>query len=258
MTLAAARRAVDRERRVCIAEREAFRSFRAAVARLDGGSDATVGLGTERDGRATVTAARTLGAPTGQPVGTSGGCGSVRDAYRRSVLTADHVGDDETLTEHMAAELGADLARRVQTGPMTPDLRQALVDRTDVAVRARESFVELLDRESDSIDAVDGTCRRLRSRTDRARAWERAAADVPLGAAFEAWSELDRIETRLDEAATDRQATLARHRRSLAVVDDDVTSYLYDGRPGLATIASLGGRVADGRRAVTDAVGRVG
>ncbi|WP_425504753.1 DUF7260 family protein [Salinigranum marinum] len=256
MTLAAARRAVDRERRVCVAEREAFRSFRTAVARLDGGSDAPVEPSTARGGRAAVTTARTLGVPAGQPADASDGCRSVRDAYRRSVLAADHVGDDETLTEHVAAELGADLARRVQTGPMTPDLRQALVDRTGVAIRARESFVELLGREADSVDAVDGTCRRLRSRIDRARSWERAAAGVPLDAAFEAWSELDRIETHLDEVATDRQATLARHRRSFAVVDDDVTSYLYGCRPGLATIASLGQRVTDGRRAIADGVGR--
>ena len=258
MTLAAARRAVDRERRECVAERDAFQSFRAAVARLDGSFDATVESSMTWDGRttATATAARTPGVPTRQPVGAIGGCESVCDAYRRSVLTVDHVGD-ETLTEHMAAELGADLARRVQTGPMTPDLQQALVDRTDIVVRARESFVELLGHESDSIDAVDGACRRLRLRIERARSWERAAADVPLGAAFEAWSELDRIGSRLDEAATDRQAALARHRRSLAVIDDDVTSYLYDCRPGLAAIASLGRRVADGRRAITDAVGRV-
>jgi hypothetical protein len=256
MTLAAARQAVERERRECVAEREAFQSFRTAVARLDGGFDATVESAMARDGRTTATAARPLGVPAGQQVGAIGACGSVCDAYRRSVLTVDHVAG-ETLTEHMAAELGADLARRVQTGPMTPDLQQALVDRTDIVVRARESFVELLGRESDSIDAVDGSCRRLRSRVERARSWERAAAGVPLGAAFEAWSELDRIGRRLDEAAADRQAALARHRRSLAVIDDDVTSYLYDCRPGLAAIASLGRRVADGRRAITDAVGRV-
>jgi hypothetical protein len=252
VTLRAARRAVDRERRECVAEREAFRSFRRAVARLDesapAATESRAALGAGVGGRLTGT-------------GRMGGVGGPRsrrpiaDAYRRSVLAVGHV-DADSVTAHMAAELGPDLARLAVDGPVTPDERGALLDRIDVALEARQSFVAMLDREADSIEAVDAACSRLQSRVDRVRAWESApAGGVALAAAFEAWAELDRIATELDEAATDRQATLARHRRSFAVGDAEITAYLYGGRPGLAAIASVGRNVAAGREAVVDAVG---
>ncbi|WP_152040440.1 DUF7260 family protein [Salinigranum salinum] len=253
MTLRAARRAVDRERRECVAEREAFRSFRRAVARLDESAavatESPASLGADVGSRLT---------PTGR-LGGSGGPTSrrpVADAYRRSVLAVDHV-DADSVMEHMAAELGPDLARLAVDGPVAPDERGALLDRIDIALEARQSFVAMLDRETDSIEAVDAACSRLQSRIDRVRAWESTpAGGVALEAAFEAWAELDRIATGLDEAATDRQATLARHRRSFAAGDAEVTEYLYGGRPGLAAVASVGRDVAAGREAVVDAVGR--
>jgi hypothetical protein len=76
-----------------------------------------------------------------------------------------------------------------------------------------------------------------------------------LDAAFGAWAGLDGVAAGLDDAARERQATLARHRRSLAVVDDDATGYLYGCRPGLAALAAVGEEVAAGRRAVVAAVG---
>lgn len=250
-TLAEARRVVDRERRECVAEREAFRSFRAAVSRLstpEGGSDAS--QPTQGSG---VLSARCLQERTGASA--SGGAAPIRDAYRRSVMALDHLGE-ESLSEHMAAELGAGLARRIEAGAVTPAVRRALRDRIDVVVDARESFVAMLDREVDSIEGVDGTCRRLRSRVRRVRAWESVDDERRrLDAAFEAWTELDRIAAALDEAAADRQATLARHRRSLTGFDEGVASYLYDGRPALAAIASVGRDAVDGRRAVVAAVG---
>jgi hypothetical protein len=254
VTLRAARRVVDRERRECVAEREAFRSFRRAVARLDESAAVTAenrtALGAGVGSRL---------APTGR-MGDAGGPTSRRpiaDAYRRSVLAVDHV-DADSVTEHMAAELGPDLARLAVDRPVTPDARSALLDRIDVALKARQSFVAMLDRETDSVEAVDAACSRLQSRIDRVRAWEStpAGGGVALEAAFEAWAELDRVATELDETATARQATLAQHRRSFAAGDAKITEYLYGGRPGLAAIASVGRNVAAGREAVVDAVGR--
>jgi hypothetical protein len=257
MTLSEARRTVERERHRCVDECEAFRSFRAAVARWDGPPDATPGitggLGEDRS----VPAGRSLGVRVGSRTGATGGCRPIRDAYRRFVFAVDHVGD-ESLAEHVAAELGEDIAGIVTDGRPTPAVRRVLLDRIDVAIHARESFVDVLDREADSLAAVEATCGRLRSWLDRIRAWESASdeeVDV-FDSAFGAWDRLDEVVTSLDEAAAARQATLARHRRSLATIDDDVADYLYDGRPALGEIASVGRFVAEGRRAVADALGR--
>jgi hypothetical protein len=114
----------------------------------------------------------------------------------------------------------------------------------------------VLDREVDSLGAVEATWGRLRDRVRRARAWETSAGTIPFDAAIDTWETLDRVGEALDEAAIDRQATLTRHRRAFTVVDDDLTAYLYDERPGLATIASVGRRLAAGRRAVVDVIGR--
>jgi hypothetical protein len=184
-------------------------------------------------------------------------------AYRQSVMAAG-ADTGESVAEHLAAELGPDAAQTVCAGSLTPERRRALVDRVDVALDARDSFVSLLDRERESLDAVETVCRRVRSELRRVRSWEAATVsddgpaerDVPVEAALSAWDRLDDLATTLDEVAAARQATLARHRRSVAVVDDDVTGYLYGERPGLAAVASVGHDVAAARRAVTRAVGR--
>jgi hypothetical protein len=186
-------------------------------------------------------------------------------AYRQSVMAAG-ADTGESVAEHLAAELGPDAAQTVCAGSLTPARRRALIDRVDVALDARDSFVSLLDRERESLDAVEAACRRVRSELSRVRSWEAttvsgdgpAERDVPVGAALSAWDRLDDLAAALDEVAAERQATLARHRRSFAVVDDDVTGYLYGERPGLAAVASVGHDVAAARRAVTGAVGRSG
>ncbi len=254
LTLAEARDVVESERRECVAERDAFVRFRTAVARADVGvvtpaTDATTsGVG------AGPTAAR--GIP-GVETSTRGDTGApLRRSYRRSVMAAG-AETSESLSDHVAAELGPDLAAVVCRGALTPAVRRVLLDRVDIAVDARESFVTLLDRERESLDAVEAACRRVRSEVRRARAWESASegADAPLGAALTAWDRLDDLAAALDQTAGDRQETLARHRRSFAVVDDDVTEYLYGCRPGLAAIASVGEDLSTARRAVARAVG---
>jgi hypothetical protein len=254
LSLPEARAVVERERRECVAEAEAFRSFRDAVTDLLDPDPATSVAGTGQS------AAAANGRPpallldgTGNPPSE---CTRIRDVYRRSVMAVDHVDDDESPLEHLGAELGSDLAHALRAaGSASTVGRRPLLDRIDVAVNARESFVEVLDREADSLDTVEATCDRLRDRVRRARAWEASAGEIPLDAAIDTWETLDGIMTALDEAATDRQATLTRHRRAFTVVDDDLTEYLYGERPGLAAIASVGRQLTAGRRAVVAVIG---
>jgi hypothetical protein len=260
LTLAAARRAVEAERRETVVERDGFRRFRAAVARADAEPSRAPGAPAPTPGvDAGVTRARmvtTVQTPASGPPNSP-----LARAYQQSVMAAG-ADTGESVAEHLAAELGPDAAQTVCAGSLTPERRRALVDRVDVALDARDSFVSLLDRERESLDAVETACRRVRSELGRVRSWEAAVSgdgpaerDVPVEAALSAWDRLDDLTAALDEAAAERQATLARHRRSFAVVDDDATGYLYGERPGLAAVASLGHDVAAARRAVTAAVG---
>lgn len=254
LTLAEAREVVETERRECAAERDGFGRFRTAVTRADVGVGApTAGAGAFGAGAGPTAARGVPGVETSARGVTEA---SLRRSYRRNVMA---VGGrtGESLSDHVAAELGPDLAEVVCRGALTPATRRGLLDRVDVAIDARESFVALLDRERESLDAVETACQRVRSGVRRARTWESAPerADAPLGAALTAWDRLDDLAAALDEVAGDRQETLARHRRSFAVVDDDVTEYLYGCRPGLAAIASVGEDLSAARRAAARAVG---
>lgn len=249
LTLSEARRVVEAERCDCVAERTAFDRFRSAVARLDAGGNTQSGTPTARPGVG-VGHTTTVGVTAGDPA-----AATLRRAYRRTVLDACPT-TEESLAAHATAELGPDVAQVVCTGPVTPETRQRLLDRIDVARDARDAFVETLDRELESLDAVASACDHGRSQLSRARSWEAEAVASSLDAALSAWGRLDDVARTLDTAASERQQTLRRHRRSFAVIDDDVTAYLYGERPGLAAIASVGRELAAGRRAVTERVGR--
>jgi hypothetical protein len=257
VTLPEARRVVEREREECVAEREAFERFRAAVARLDGAAGGSPSPPESAGGGTSVPAGRTLATAAGGAADAPTADAPVPRAYRATVLAVDHV-DAASVVDHMVAELGPDLARAACDGRLTPGVRAALAERIDVVVHARDSFVDLLDREAESLAAVESTCERVRDRVDRVRAWESVSSDdeVAFDAALAAWDHLDDLASTLDDAARERQATLARHRRSLTAVDDDATGYLYGCRPALSAVAAVGRRIDAGRGAVVDVVGR--
>lgn len=250
LTLSEARRVVETERGACVAEREAFDRFRRTVTRLDAPRNTQPGTPT-RPG---------IGVGHTMALGGSGdpATATLRRTYRDTVMAACPA-TEESLAAHVAAELGPDVAQVVCTGPVTPATRRRLLDRIDVARDARDAFVTMLDREHESLDTVESACERTRSQLSCARSWEAEteSADPSFDAALSAWDRLDDVARRLDAAASERQRTLRRHRRSFAVIDDDVTEYLYGERPGLAAIASVGRELAAGRRAVTRTVGRL-
>lgn len=262
LTLAESRRLVEAERRECVAEREAFQRFRATVARAETGVETSVTGATPEFGTSQRLAGPTaMRAVSGSQAFARGASNTaLREAYRQSVMAVG-TPTEESVREHVAAELGPDLARVVCTESLTPDTRQALLDRIGLALDARDAFVTLLDRETQSLDAVAAACRRIREQLRHARSWEDASvsesrpSEAVLDAALSAWSRLDDLAADLDHVAEERQQTLVDHRRSVAAVDD-VTDYLYGERPGLAAIASVGQELDVGRRAIARAVGR--
>jgi hypothetical protein len=250
LTLSETREVVETERRECIAEREAFDRFRRSVTRLDAQRPTRSGSPTARPGVGAGHTNTIVGAAPADAAATT-----LRRRYRDTVM-ATCPATEESLAAHVTAELGPDVAQVVCTGPVTPETRRLLLERIDVARDARDSFVTMLDREHESLDAVASACERARSELSRARSWERESVGSSFDAALSAWDRLDDVARTLDTAASERQQTLRRHRRSFAVIDDDVTEYLYGERPGLAAIASVGRELTAGRRAVTETVGR--
>lgn len=263
LTLPEARRLVEAERRECVAEREAFQRFRRAVARAEVGGN-TSAMGTTSGSGTSVSSAGPTAiraVASGQASARGGSNAALNEAYRQTVMAVG-TPPEESVRAHVAAELGPDLARVVCAGTLTPDTRQALLERIGVALDARDAFIALLDRETESLDAVETTCRRIRERLRRARSWEDAFAvgsepneDV-LDAALSAWDRLDELAADLDTVAEKRQEMLVSHHRSVTAVDDDVTGYLYGERPGLAAVASVGHELDAGRRVVTRTIGR--
>jgi hypothetical protein len=133
----AAEDALESERKRTTSERDAFRSF---VERVEAQPTATPRL--TDGGRA----------KTGVHGGTE--LASVVDAYRDTFLDLDHYDAeyDDTLGEHMAAELGDDVAVAVgNSAVLTPQLKATLCRRAREASQHRERLLDALDAEGNSL-----------------------------------------------------------------------------------------------------------
>lgn len=142
-----AREELDAEREFTEAERDAFREFVNDVQSLSVNS-----VGTQAGGTDTVLLA--AGGPGTDTLGT------VREQYRNTVM--DVPGYEavygETLAEHLSAEFGDDLSTVIlDDGPLTQPAQALLLARGSEAVAQRESHLETINTEYDSIlDANTG------------------------------------------------------------------------------------------------------
>lgn len=135
--LKAADDALESERERTTSERDAFRSF---VERVEATPTATPRL---TDG-GQVTAAGHAGTDLSVVV----------DAYRDAFLDLDHYDTeyDDSLGEHMAAELGDDVALAVgNSAVLTPQLKATLCARARDASQHRERLLDAIDAEADSL-----------------------------------------------------------------------------------------------------------
>lgn len=240
--LSSARRAVERERRACAAEREAFRAFRRRVAELT-------------PARVPVTRRAPLADPTADDTSLDG----VREAYEDTVMAVPHYDREygDGYAESLAAELGEDVAAAVfGSRTLTPELHDALLAAAESAVADRAEFLDLLDREIESLAVADAALDELRDdlvALDSTPLPERGFDEL-----LELRTALDHAESRLDRVAARRQETLSAHRRTLPTIEADVTDYLY-GRldasyPVLATVAEFGDAVETATRRVDRAI----
>jgi len=190
-----ARDALSEERERVAAERDAFRRFAAKVEGID------VSAGQVSAGTSAPVAVRTKPPDSGM--------GTVREAYRETVMGVPHFDDEygEELVTNAAAELSPEVAAALADGgTLTPQLRGALATQSREAAASRENL----------IDAIDGERERVREATESLERVEDDVSELD-DASFLPYSygELedayDRLEDARDDAdalVTERQATL--------------------------------------------------
>jgi len=233
--------AVDDERTVVRAEYQALGAFDRRVAELP---TATVSTGP-----ALVVDPR----PSGPSLE------RVKTAYAETVMSVPHYESayGDTLAESLAAEFGDDIAGALIGGSrLTPEFRDALRAATEAARREREEFLDVLEREADSLAALAGDVATVETAVD-------AATDCPLSDRsfddlHDRWTSVRDLEARVEGIALRRQETIRGQRTALPGVPADLTEYLYAdlsaSYPALASLADLADRLERARREVERAL----
>ncbi len=241
-----ARRLVDRERRRCVEEREAFAALADAVADLETAAVRSDPVSVPAGSGAGV---RTDGATTG----------GVRAAYERTVMAVSHYDEEygESYRESLAVEFGPDLAAALTgAGTLTPRLRAAAATAARLAREERVAFVALLDAERTSLGRVaDGVAA---VRADLAGRDDRPLDDRGFDDLRGLRAVVLDLEARTDDLAAARQRRLARYRGGFDHVDSSLPAYLYaelgTDHPALAALASIGKTLATARLRVERAL----
>lgn len=230
-TVDRALRTVRTERRRTADECAAFRAFYDRIADLTTPSAAE-----------TMTARQSVLA-----AGPSSGVAvdELRTAYEETIMGVPHYDDEygDEFAESFAAEFGDDVAAAfagAQT--VTAPLRAGVLAGAKEALVERETFLDLIDREKESLselqDGAEEVVETIRS------ADARPLSDRGVGELWGLQSMLDRQRARVDALAADRQQAIADQRVELTRLNTDLQTYLYrdvpETYPGLAALASLG------------------
>ncbi len=237
-TLQAAQQALRRERRQLEDERHAFEQFLGRVRALEPNQS--------RSGPA---------GPAPLAPRRRTGLERVRDAYTETVMCVPHYHEeyDEAYAEHLAGELGEELAAAVTKGSqLHPSLKRSLVDAARQAVGVRESVIELLDDEADTLE---------RAKRDLSELLDELASllDQPLDhLEFNALrltrERLQRLRTQCDDLAARRQDVLRRRRQTGLIDLEDFGLYLYDECPSTYPLLSV---IADVGRLIDRTLARI-
>jgi hypothetical protein len=240
-------RAVERERECVRAERDAFYEFAATVETM------------------TVPDHQSSGATAARLVGSSAGDDSlraVRDCYRETVMSVPDYEQQygERLGEHMRVELGDDLTTAVASGSrLTGQLRRLLVSRARAAGQQRETFLETLDDEYESV--TDGYACLQTTASDLDETIDATLEQRSFPELTEYESDLRRDIDRHEQLLVDRQQEVHRENRTFRRSEQTLLQeYLYADLPVTfpildATLERLG-RLRDRRRAVSRVIAR--
>lgn len=233
--IAQASLAVRRERRELTDERQAFEAFHDRIADLD----------PEQPQRGQTTVMMT----------TTPGLETVRDAYAETVMNVPHYTEvyDESFTEHIAGELGVELATAITTGSwLHPELQRRLLEAADQAIVSREYVLEHLTTEADALERAEADLEAVIEELE-------TLLDQPLDVLeFNVLrltrARLDGLRETCDEIGHTRQEELRRRQRVTAVDGDDLGELLYEDEAGLypvlATIAEIGEAIDRAKRRI--------
>ncbi|WP_224447082.1 DUF7260 family protein [Haloprofundus salilacus] len=236
-----ARDVVRNERRRTVDEREAFCAF---AERLQGIQPATAG-------RTVPAAVRGTSAGDGGPNATK----RVLSAYRQTVMAVPHYESEygDTVGRSIVEEFGPSVGGAlVSAEGLTPELRRVVVEVTEESASDRESFLALLDEETDSLtsalERIDAVAEALRALDDRPLP-ERSFDDL-----LELRARVSTLERRANDLHADRQARIRSHRQRLGITDTDLPTFLYRERsytyPVLSAFATLVDAIRRARRRV--------
>ena len=207
------RACLDAERRAVVEEAEAFDAF--------------------------VDRVREIGAERPVPGGVQGvahrnsgsGLHQARAAYEETVMSVSHYDTDygDTYRESVVAEFGPEIGVALADGRrFQAHLKRAVVGKAHSCRADRESFLETLEIESESIASVADE---LRSTEEELGEFESGSQSTRGYGALEAeWRRLDVLAGKIDRLATTRQRAIIRQRREFTIPSDapDIPTYLYD------------------------------
>jgi hypothetical protein len=260
-----ARAALRVERRRAVDEREAFRTFRGRIESVSteaaptGGPSATAGF-SGGAGPASGSGAAVDASGTAAPPGS--GLAAVRDAYAETVMSVPHYEEeyDDTYERSVAAEFGPELAYALtRSAGYHPEYEPALLDAVDAAIEERDSLVERIGVEADSLDRAGS---RLAAVRREIASLDAAVPDGGFGALDACRARAGVLVEDCDRIAARRQRVLAEHERELRLDDDapDLPAYLYQGTsaryPVLSAVGSIGDRLNDLTRRIERAMTR--
>lgn len=144
----------------------------------------------------------------------------VRSAFRETVMSVDHYDEvyGESLVEHAAAELSADVAAgfaRETAAPFSELYKSTLTSAVQDAVDDRDSFCDLLEAERDSLGRAEAALEEMLDDCD--------GVSVPT-------RDRGGFQDRLDDIARDRQETVQRRVPGSRTDGHDLCTYLYRDR----------------------------
>ena len=159
------------------------------------------------------------------------GLDAVRVAYEETVMGVSHYDEDygDTYLESVVAEFGPEIGGALTDGlRFQPRLKRATVGKAESCRADRERFLETLDTESESVDAVGSELQDIEAEL---RGLESGPSVRGYGALEAEWRRLDVLGETLDQAATTRQRAIIRQRREFTIPSSapDVPTYLYSG-----------------------------
>jgi len=227
--LAAARTALRRERQRTADELEAVKSFKHRLEKINTAS-ISYRSGPNQVGFTDASTA-------------TGDLDRVREAYESTVMSVPHYSEeyDDTYRESLAEEFSHDIAVALTDRTVFNErCKQATLSAVTASISARESLIEDIDAERESIDDTAETLVPLAEELDELRSV--SFRNCSFGALDAYRSRLEVLENTCEAVSEQRQMTIFETRRTQCISMEvgDIVQYFYqDLKVGYPVISSI-------------------